>query len=316
VVKTDDHTQQRLVTASPSPETQSDPAGMGELLSLLHRHKPLVCDSRLLCRGSYLALADEEAWPPSSEEDTACTLAESSPSHAQGLAGRQRRTVSSLHAAGGTLSQRMDAHSCLHLCSRRAGCITKDASPVRSAGIRIRRCQHRTALMLDPTARCGRVRAGDPRVERGRCLYAGVSGVGSGYEFCQSESDARVGGDHGGAGLTRFHPLRQRTRVHQPAFSGVGHRAEDRGRAYSTGEADTECSRGELSRAAARRVSERELVSESVRCQAQDRSVEDGIQRRTSVQQFGVSDTERVCGAGNNELWKRRLPKNGMLGKR
>jgi len=31
-------------------------------------------------------------------------------------------------------------------------------------------------------------------------------------------------------------------------------------------------------------VFERELVSEPVRCQAQDRSVEDGIQRRTSTQ--------------------------------
>jgi hypothetical protein len=152
---------------------------MGELLSLLHRHKPLVCDSRLLCRGSYLALADEEAWPPSSEEDTTCTLAESSPSHAQGLAGRQRRTVSSLHAAGGTLSQRMDAHSCLHLCSRRAGCITKDARPVRRASVRIRRRPRCTALMLDPTARRGGVRASDPGAERGRRLYAGMSGARS-----------------------------------------------------------------------------------------------------------------------------------------
>jgi hypothetical protein len=48
---------------------------------------------------------------------------------------------------------------------------------------------------------------------------------------------------------------------------------------YSTGEADAECAGRELSRTATRRVFERELVSESVRCQAQDRSVEDGIQR-------------------------------------
>ncbi len=34
-----------------------------------------------------------------------------------------------------------------------AGCITKDASPVRWSGIRIRRRRHRTALMLDPTER-------------------------------------------------------------------------------------------------------------------------------------------------------------------
>ena len=45
----------------------------------------------------------------------------------------------------------MDAHSCIHQCSRRAGCITKGARPVRRAGIRIRRQRCRTALMLDPT---------------------------------------------------------------------------------------------------------------------------------------------------------------------
>ena len=57
----------------------------------------------------------------------------------------------SSHAARGTLPQRLDAHSCIHRCSRRAGCITKGARPVRRAGIRTRRQQCRTALMLDPT---------------------------------------------------------------------------------------------------------------------------------------------------------------------
>jgi putative transposase len=78
----------------------------------------------------------------------------------------------------------------------------------------------------------------------------------------------------------------------------------------------TERAGGEFPRAVTGRMFERKLVPESVRCQAQDRSVEDGVQRRASAQQLGVSDTEGVCGAGNNELWKRRLPKNGKLGKR
>jgi transposase InsO family protein len=108
----------------------------------------------------------------------------------------------------------------------------------------------------------------------------------------------------------------QRAGVHQPAFSGLGHGAEDRSGAYSAGQADAERARGELSRAVQRRVFERELVSESVRCQAEDRSMEDRVQRRTSSQQFGISDANRVCRAGNDELWKRRLPKNGKLGKR
>ena len=37
----------------------------------------------------------------------------------------------------------MDAHSCIHRCSRRAGCITKGARPVRRAGVRNQRWQHR-----------------------------------------------------------------------------------------------------------------------------------------------------------------------------
>jgi hypothetical protein len=64
--KADDRPRQRLVTDSASPETQSYLAGMGELLSLLHRRKPSVRNSRLLCRRPHLALADEEAWSPPS----------------------------------------------------------------------------------------------------------------------------------------------------------------------------------------------------------------------------------------------------------
>jgi putative transposase len=64
------------------------------------------------------------------------------------------------------------------------------------------------------------------------------------------------------------------------------------------------------------RVFAGELVSELVRCQAQNRRLEKGVQRRTSAQQFGVPDAAGVRGAGNSELWKRRWPKNGQLGKR
>ena len=35
-----------------------------------------------------------------------------------------------------------------------------------------------------------------------------------------------------------------------------------------------------------------------------------------SAQQLGLSDAERVRGARTDELWKRRLPKEGKLGKR
>src|SRR5208282_560272 len=103
---------------------------------------------------------------------------------------------------------------------------------------------------------------------------------------------------------------------YESAFSGLGRGAKDRGGAHTTGQANAERTGGEFPRAATGRVSERELVSESVRCQAQDRHVEDGVQRRTSPQQPGLSDANRVCDAGNDELWKRRLPQNGKLGKR
>ena len=42
-------------------------------------------------------------------------------------------------------------------------------------------------------ARCGGVRASDPGAERGGCVHAGVFGVGSGHQLCQSESDASAG---------------------------------------------------------------------------------------------------------------------------
>ena len=60
--------------------------------------------------------------------------------------------------------------------------------------------------------------------------------------------------------------------------------------------------RGELPRTAARRVSGSELVSEPVRCPAQDRGVAEGVQRRSSAQQFGIQNTEGVCSAGRKLL--------------
>jgi hypothetical protein len=44
-------------------------------------------------------------------------------------------------------------NSCLRHGSRRAGCITKGARPVRRAGVRNQRRRRRTALTLDPYVR-------------------------------------------------------------------------------------------------------------------------------------------------------------------
>jgi hypothetical protein len=63
---------------------------------------------------------------------------------------------------------------------------------------------------------------------------------------------------------------------------------------------------GELQREVARRMPAGELVSEPVRRAAQDRGVADGVQRRASTQQSGLSDAERVCGAARNEKLLRR----------
>ena len=40
---------------------------------------------------------------------------------------------------------------------------------------------------------------------------------------------------------------------------------------------------------------ERELVSESVRCAAEDRGVADGVQRRASAQQLGLPDAKEFA---------------------
>ena len=74
-----------------------------------------------------------------------------------------------------------------------------------------------------------------------------------------------------------------------------GRRTCDRIAAHPAGQADAERASGKLSRTAAGRVFERELVSESVRCAAKDRSLAEGVQRRASAQQPGIPDPERVC---------------------
>ena len=65
------------------------------------------------------------------------------------------------------------------------------------------------------------MRASDPGVERGGCVYAGVLGLGSGYKFCLSESDAGPGCDRGRTRTAPGDPLRQRAGADESPFSGV-----------------------------------------------------------------------------------------------
>ena len=97
-------------------------------------------------------------------------------------------------------------------------------------------------------------------------------------------------------------PLRQRAGTDQPAFSGVVRGTADRVSAHSAGQADAERTSGEFSRTAAGRVFDGELVSEPVRCAAEDRGVEDRVQRRASAQQLGIQNPERVCGGSGSRL--------------
>ena len=60
--------------------------------------------------------------------------------------------------------------------------------------------------------------------------------------------------------------------------------------------------RGEFPPTVAGRVFDRELVSELVRCAAEDRGVEDRVQRGAPAQQFGLPHAERVCGGAGSEL--------------
>ena len=78
--------------------------------------------------------------------------------------------------------------------------------------------------------------------------------------------------------------------------------AADRVGAHSARKADAECARRKFQRTAAGRMSEPELVSESVRCAAEDRCLEDRVQPRASAQQLGIPDSERVRRASRELL--------------
>jgi hypothetical protein len=157
-------------------------------------------------------------------------------------------------------------------------------------------------------ARCGGLRSSDPRAERGGRLHARMFGAGGGYLLCQPSRDARAGPDHRRARTARSDSLRQRAGTNQSSFSGLGHRAEDRAGAHSTGKAHAKCASGKLSRAVAGRVSGGELVREPVRCAAEDRRLAEGVQRRAATQQSGLSHAGGICRSAENarELWKRR----------
>jgi hypothetical protein len=57
--------------------------------------------------------------------------------------------------------------------------------------------------------------------------------------------------------------------------------------------ADAERARREFPRTVARRVFDCELVSELIRCAAEDRGVEDRVQRGAPAQQFGIPHAEK-----------------------
>jgi transposase InsO family protein len=96
-------------------------------------------------------------------------------------------------------------------------------------------------------------------------------------------------------GQPMANPLRQRAGTDQSAFSGVVRGATDRLDPHSARKAYAERTGGEFSRTAARRVFDGELVSELVRCAAQDRGVAQGVQRGAPAQQLGISDAAGVC---------------------
>jgi len=65
---------------------ESDPTRLGQLLPLLHRSGPALCVARPLCRRPSVALAHEEARQPPPEKVDDSAIAESGPSHPDGLA--------------------------------------------------------------------------------------------------------------------------------------------------------------------------------------------------------------------------------------
>ena len=80
-------------------------------------------------------------------------------------------------------------------------------------------------------------------------------------------------------------------------FPGLVYRATDRHRAYPAGQADAEPACGELQRAAAGRVLERELVLEPIRCPAKDCWLAGGVQPAATALGAALSHAGRVCAA-------------------
>src|SRR5581483_5880205 len=71
-------------------------------------------------------------------------------------------------------------------------------------------------------------------------------------------------------------------------FPGLVHGETDRVSPHPAGQADAERARGKLSRATARGMPGYKLVSELIRCPAEDRGVAEGVQRGASAQQSGL----------------------------
>src|SRR5260221_2553356 len=100
-------------------------------------------------------------------------------------------------------------------------------------------------------ARCGGEREEVPRVERDRRVHAGMSGFGSGHEFCEPASDAGVGSDRCRTRSAGSDSLRQRSGIYVAAFSGVRGGTADRVWAHRPGAAGAERGCGKLPREAA-----------------------------------------------------------------
>jgi hypothetical protein len=145
---------------------------------------------------------------------------------------------------------------------------------------RVHRVYREAGLMIRRKKRKHCVREGKPLLARTAANQEWALDfvhAGSRHQFCQPESDASVGTDRERARVAAGDPLRQWTRADESAFSGVVRGTTDRISAHSTGQAYAERSRRKLSRTAARRMLERELVSELVRCATQNRSVADRV---------------------------------------
>jgi transposase InsO family protein len=144
-------------------------------------------------------------------------------------------------------------------------------------------------------ARCGGVRASDPGAERGGCVHAGVSGVGSGHEFRQPESDASAGCDHGERGqpqAIRCDNGPELTSRHFLAWC-VERQIELRHiqPGKPTQNARVESFHGRL-REECLTVSWFQNLFDARRKIA---AWKIGVQRGASAQQFGIQNPERVC---------------------